>query len=54
MPATDSYAARSYWRQYLAFLPDVMRLPRAPDEEWWQWHGTDVNLYRLDVEDAVL
>ena len=54
MPATDSYAARSYWRRYLAFLPDVMRLPRAPDEEWWQWHGTDVHLDRLDVEDAAL
>ena len=54
MTATDTYAAHDYWRRYLTFLPDVMRLPRDPDEEWWQWRGADIHLDRLDVEDAAL
>lgn len=31
----DTYAARDYLRPYLPFLPEVMRLPKDPEEEWW-------------------
>ncbi len=54
MTAADSYAARDYWRRYQPFLPEAMRLPRDPDEEWWRWRGADVHLDRLDVDDAAL
>lgn len=50
----DTYAARDYLQPYLPFLPEVMRLPRDPEEEWWTWHDTKVHLDRLDVEDAPL
>ncbi|MDJ0824187.1 MAG: alpha/beta hydrolase [Rhodobacter sp.] len=50
----DSYAARDYLRPYLPFLPDVMRLPRDPEEEWWTWRDTQVHLDRLDADDAPL
>ena len=50
----DSYAARDYLRPYLPFLPDVMRLQRDPEEEWWTWRDTQVHLDRLDVDDAPL
>ena len=49
-----SYEAHDYWRRYLPFLPEVMRLPRDPEEEWWPWRGTNVHLDRLDAEDAPL
>ncbi|MGI9421632.1 MAG: alpha/beta hydrolase [Hyphomicrobiaceae bacterium] len=54
MTETDTYAARDYLRPYLPFLPDVMRLPRDPEEEWWKWRDTKVHLDRLDVQDASL
>ena len=54
MSLPNSYAAQDYWRRYLPFLPEVMRLPRDPDEEWWKWRGTNVHLDRLDAEDASL
>ena len=50
----DTYAARDYWRRYQPLLPQVMRLPRDPDEEWWSWRGSKVHLDRLDVDDAPL
>lgn len=54
MAATETYAERGYWRRYHPFLPAEMRLPQDPDEEWWQWRGTEVHLDRLDVEGAAL
>ena len=54
MSLPDTYAARDYLRRYLPFLPEVMRLPRDPEEEWWTWRDTKVHLDRLDVEDAPL
>ena len=54
MSLPDTYASQDYWRRYLPFLPEVMRLPRDPDEEWWAWRGTNVHLDRLDAEDASL
>ncbi len=51
---TESYAERDYLQPYLQFLPDVMRLPRDPDEEWWTWQDTQVHLDRLDIKDAPL
>lgn len=50
----DSYAARDYLRPYLPFLPDMMRLPREPDEEWWAWRDTQVHLDRIDADGAPL
>ena len=38
----------------MPFLPDVMRLPRDPDEEWWAWHATKVPLDGSDAENAPL
>lgn len=52
MPQT--YASQDYWRRYLPFLPKVMRLPREPDEEWWEWRRTKVHLDRLDATNARL
>jgi pimeloyl-ACP methyl ester carboxylesterase len=54
MTTPDTYAERDYWRRYQPYLPEAMRLPRDPDEEWWPWHGADVHLDRIDVEDAAL
>jgi alpha-beta hydrolase superfamily lysophospholipase len=54
MSLPDSYSTRDYLRPYLPFLPDVMRLPRNPEEEWWKWQDTEVHLDRLDMEDAPL
>jgi alpha-beta hydrolase superfamily lysophospholipase len=54
MTEVDTYAARNYLRPYLRFLPDVMRLPLDPEEEWWKWQDTNVHLDRLDVENAPL
>ena len=54
MSLPDTYAAHGYWRRYLPFLPEVMRLPRDPEEEWWAWRGTNVHLDRLDGKDAPL
>ena len=54
MSLPDTYAAHGYWRRYLPFLPEVMRLPRDPEEEWWAWRGTNVHLDRIDAEDAPL
>ena len=49
-----NYAELDYWRKYLPFLPEVMRLPRDPDEEWWVWGDSQIHLDRLDVPDAAL
>ena len=54
MPLPDSYEARDYLRPYLPFLPDVMQLPRDPEEEWWTWRDTQVHLDRLDTDDSPL
>ena len=54
MSLPESYAAHDYWRRYLPFLPEAMRLPRDPHEERWMWQGTNVHLDRLDVEDSPL
>jgi alpha-beta hydrolase superfamily lysophospholipase len=54
MSLPDTYAAHGYWRRYLPFLPEIMRLPREPEEEWWAWRGTNVHLDRIDAEDAAL
>jgi alpha-beta hydrolase superfamily lysophospholipase len=50
----SSYAELEYWRKYLPFLPEIMRLPRDPDEEWWEWGDSQVHLDRLDAPDAAL
>ena len=50
----DSYATHDYWRRYQPFLPEAMRLPRNPEEEWWEWQDSQVHLDRLDVPDAAL
>ena len=50
----DSYAAQDYWRRYLPFLPEAMRLPREPHEERWVWRGTNVHLDRIDTDNAPL
>ena len=34
MSLLNTYAADDYWRKYLPFLPEVMRLPQDPVEEW--------------------
>lgn len=49
-----SYAELDYWRKYLPFLPELMKLPREPDEEWWEWGGSQIHLDRLDVPEAPL
>ena len=54
MSPTKTYAADNYWRKYLPFLPEVMRLPQDPIEECWTWRGSQVHLDRLDAEDALL
>jgi len=54
MSLSKTYAADDYWRRYLPFLPEVMRLPHNPVEEWWMWRGTKVHLDRLDAENASL
>lgn len=54
MPLPESYAARDYLRPYLPFLPNVMRLPTDPEEEWWTWRDTQVHLDRLDVNGSPL
>ncbi len=51
---TFRYADLEYWRKYLPFLPEIMRLPRDPDEEWWRWGDSRVHLDRLDAPDAAL
>ena len=50
----NSYADDDYLRPYRRFLPDVMRLPRDPQEEWWTWQDSKVHLDRLDVDHAPL
>ena len=54
MSQPRTYAEDDYWRRYLPFLPEVMRLPQDPIEEWWTWRGTQVHLDRLDAENAPL
>ncbi|MGI9428814.1 MAG: alpha/beta hydrolase, partial [Bythopirellula sp.] len=54
MSLPKTYSEDDYWRQYLPFLPEVMRLPQDPIEEWWTWRGTQVHLDRLDAENAPL
>ena len=49
-----SYAELDYWRKYLPFLPELMRLPRDPDEEWWEWGDSQVHIDRLDAPGATL
>ena len=54
MALSKTYAADDYWRRYLPFLPEVLRLPQDPVEVWWTWRGSQVHLDRLDAEDAPL
>ena len=49
-----TYAELDYWRKYLPYLPEVMRPPRDPDEEWWEWNDSQVHLDRLDAPNAAL
>ena len=49
-----TYAEDDYWQRHLPFLPEIMRLPQAPIEEWWTWFGTRIHLDRLDAENAPL
>ncbi len=49
-----TYAELDYWRKYLPFLPEQMRLPCDPDEEWWEWGDSQVHLDRLDAPDPAL